>query len=65
MRADAVVEIGTLYGGSALWFRDRLRAMRTYGRIGESRVISIDADLTLVQTAMREADPDHDGIILL
>lgn len=65
MRADAVVEIGTRSGGSALWFRDRLRDMRTYGRIGESRVISIDVDLTLAQTAMREADPDHDGITLL
>lgn len=65
MRADAVVEIGTRYGGSALWFRDRLRDMRTYGRIGESRVISIDVDLTLAHTALREADPDHDAITLL
>jgi cephalosporin hydroxylase len=65
MRADTVVEIGTWNGGSALWFRDRLRDMRTYGRIRESRVISIDVDLTLAKTAMREVDPEHDGITLL
>ena len=27
-RVDVVIEIGTFVGGSALWFRDRLRAMR-------------------------------------
>ena len=33
MRANVVIEIGTRFGGSALWFRDRLRTMRAYGRI--------------------------------
>jgi cephalosporin hydroxylase len=65
MQADTVVEIGTWHGGSALWFRDRLRAMRTYGRIGESRVVSIDMDQTLAEAAIHEVDPDHEAITLL
>ena len=40
---DTVVELGTLWGGSALWFRDRLAAMHRYGRIArEPIVISVD-----------------------
>lgn len=39
---DAVIEIGTQFGASALWLRDRLRALRAYGRIAsEPRVISL------------------------
>src|SRR5581483_1475318 len=42
-RADVVVEIGTDYGGSALWFRDRLATMARYRRITRpGRVFSID-----------------------
>jgi cephalosporin hydroxylase len=40
---DTVIELGTQWGGSALWFRDRLAAMRGYGRIArEPTVISVD-----------------------
>ena len=40
---DTVIEIGTQWGGSALWFRDRLAALRAYGRIArEPTVISVD-----------------------
>lgn len=47
---DTVVELGTHWGGSALWFRDRLAAMRAYGRIArEPRVVSVD----LVQSEPR------------
>lgn len=40
---DTVVELGTQWGGSALWFRDRLAAIRAYGRIvREPTVVTVD-----------------------
>jgi cephalosporin hydroxylase len=43
--ADTVVEVGTYGGGSALWFRDRLRTLQAYGRIGrDPLVVSVDVD---------------------
>jgi len=40
---DTVIELGTQWGGSALWFRDRLATMRAYGRIArEPAVVSVD-----------------------
>ena len=48
---DTVIEVGTQWGGSALWFRDRLRTLRDYGRIGgDPLVISVD----VVQDAARD-----------
>jgi cephalosporin hydroxylase len=57
---DTVIEIGTQWGGSALWFRDRLRTLRDYGRIDrDPLVVTID----LVQDAARyelpQADPRY------
>jgi cephalosporin hydroxylase len=45
-RANVVIELGVQYGGSALWFRDRLRGLASYGR-GEPLVIAVDVDLSL------------------
>jgi cephalosporin hydroxylase len=43
--ADTVVEVGTYGGGSALWFRDRLRTLQAYGRIErDPLVVSVDVD---------------------
>jgi cephalosporin hydroxylase len=54
---DLVIEIGTQFGASALWFRDRLRALHAYGRIDrEPRVITLD----LNQAPAREALPAVD-----
>lgn len=54
---DTVIELGTQYGGSALWFRDRLAALESYGRIaGAPRVISVDLDLSLARDAMARLD---------
>jgi len=40
---DTIIELGTQWGGSALWFRDRLAAMHGYGRIARApTVISVD-----------------------
>jgi cephalosporin hydroxylase len=48
---DTVIEIGTQWGGSALWFRDRLRTLRDYGRIvRDPLVVTVD----LVQDAARD-----------
>jgi cephalosporin hydroxylase len=55
---DTVVELGTYLGASALWFRDRLRALRSYGRIQlEPRVISIDLDQGAARAGLAAADP--------
>jgi cephalosporin hydroxylase len=54
---DTVIEIGALDGGSALWFRDRLRTLQCYGRIDRYRVITIDMNAERVQTSLSAADP--------
>jgi cephalosporin hydroxylase len=42
-----VVEVGTNYGASALWFLDRMRTFQGHGRTtGELCVISVDIDHT-------------------
>ena len=61
---DTVIELGTQFGASALWFRDRLRTLQTYGRIGaEPRVISVDVRLGWAHE--RTAGLDMTGITLL
>ena len=45
-RPNVIIEIGTLQGGSALWFRDRLAVLAKYGFISKNfKVISIDKDI--------------------
>jgi cephalosporin hydroxylase len=66
MRADTVIEIGTFGGGSALWFRDRLRIQRGYGRTSAAPlVISIDLRIDEAARALRAADPAFDDEIAL
>jgi cephalosporin hydroxylase len=55
-RADTVIEIGTHFGGSALWFRDRLRTLAAYGRIADYHVITIDRD-DQARDHLERADP--------
>lgn len=58
MRADTVVEIGTQFGGSALWFRDRLATMARYGRIGsEGHVFAVDMSIDQARERLRATDP--------
>jgi cephalosporin hydroxylase len=45
-RVDVVVELGSGAGGSALWFRDRLRAYRAYGRTRDALAVSVDLDIS-------------------
>jgi cephalosporin hydroxylase len=57
-RANAVVEFGTGFGGSALWFRDRLATMARYGRIaGAGQVFSIDISIEKARERVDAADP--------
>ena len=56
--ADTVVEVGTYGGGSALWFRDRLRTLQTYGGSGrDPLVVSVDIDQGDAIDRLAAADP--------
>jgi len=56
-RANVVVEIGAQFGGSALWFRDRLATMARYGRITAGKVFSIDLNIEQARDRVVAADP--------
>jgi cephalosporin hydroxylase len=52
-----VIEIGGYGGGSALWFRDRLRTLESYGRVADPFVVSVDIDPSRTTEALESADP--------
>lgn len=56
-RVEVVVELGTFRGGSALWFRDRLRTLSAYGLIGAPRVITVDIEIGGALDSLGAADP--------
>jgi cephalosporin hydroxylase len=60
--ASVVIELGARFGGSALWFRDRLRTLQSYGLIEQPFVLSIDIDPDLARAGVLQADPSSDGI---
>lgn len=62
---SCVVELGTQEGGSALWFRDRLRLLQAYGRIRSLQVIGVDLDLALARENLASADPAYGETIRL
>jgi cephalosporin hydroxylase len=64
-KPNVVVEIGTLNGGSALWFRDRLRTLASYAEIGRPRVVSIDVDIGQAREDLRAVDPAYEDTIAL
>lgn len=64
-RADVVIEIGAQFGASALWFRDRLRALEHYGRIAAGRVISIDLTTEPARERIARVDPSYAETIML
>src|SRR5215217_8996152 len=59
------IEIGTLCGGSALWFRDRLRTLAGYVEIGRPLVISIDLDTGQACEDLVAVDPAYEETISL
>jgi cephalosporin hydroxylase len=64
---DTVIEIGTHAGGSALWFRDRLRLLAAYGRIDrEPLVVSVDVTQDQARAELERVDPNYaSGIALV
>jgi cephalosporin hydroxylase len=55
-RPSVVIEIGTHRGGSALWFRDRLRALLAYGLISDCLVITVDIEADRARPYLDSAD---------
>lgn len=54
-RADVVIELGAQYGGSALWFRDRLRAFGRY-RQTSAMVIAVDREIGPARENIQSVD---------
>ena len=64
-RPNVVIELGTQYGASALWFRDRLRTLAAYGLIPGPRVITIDVEAERARPFLDGADPRWEESISL
>jgi cephalosporin hydroxylase len=63
---DVVLEVGTGHGGSALWFRDRLRVFAAYRGSGTPLVVTIDRNLERARQALPRVDARyHDEIKLI
>ena len=52
-----VIEIGVHHGASALWFRDRLQTLESYGRVSAPSVIGVDVDVAAAERNLGQADP--------
>src|SRR5271165_2866924 len=64
-RPSVVIEIGAQFGGGALWFRDRLRALQQYGLSEPIHVFAIDIDIGPSTEALAAADPTYSDTITL
>lgn len=53
---DAVIELGVQFGGSTLWWRDRMAALRRYGHPGGA-VVAVELDPRAAIDALSDADP--------
>ncbi len=60
-----VIEIGVQFGGSALWFRDRLRTLARYGRVRDPHVIGVDVATARAEANLTAVDPDWKRSITL
>lgn len=65
MRPDVVIELGAQFGGSTLWFRDRLRTLARYRRIQEPRVIAVDIEIEGARERIMRVDDGYDEDITL
>lgn len=63
VRPELIVEIGTLEGGSALWFHDRLHLLKIKGLIEKFQVVSIDLDPRQPDDSFFERCPDAHGTL--
>lgn len=55
---QVVIEIGAYGGGSALWFRDRLHTLATYGRVTDPFVVSVELEPSPTIARLDAADQD-------
>ena len=63
---DTVIEIGTQFGASALWFRDRLRTLQSYGRLQRlPQVVTVDVDQSRALAALADIDPHFSNEIVV
>ncbi|HWT93707.1 MAG TPA: CmcI family methyltransferase [Solirubrobacteraceae bacterium] len=59
-KPDVIVELGSQFGASTLWFRDRLRTLSQYGLVGpDPQVICVDIDTSHTRANLAKVDPDH------
>lgn len=63
--ADVVIELGVQFGGSTLWFRDRLQALGRYRGSARKRVIGVDVELAAARDGLLATDPDYGADITL
>jgi cephalosporin hydroxylase len=65
-RVDTVIELGTQSGGSALWFRDRMRTFAGYGRIpGRPHVVTVELEPAHAWRLLAEVDASYADEITL
>lgn len=64
-KPEVLVELGSQYGASTLWFRDRLRTLAEYGLVPAPKVITVDIDLSHARVNIANVDPDHASSITL
>ncbi len=65
-RPTVVIELGVQFGGSSLWFRDRLRALAHYDpSAGAATVVAVDVDVQAARECLAVADPGYAGEIKL
>jgi cephalosporin hydroxylase len=55
---QVVIEVGSQFGGSTLWFRDRLDDLAAYGRIEDPRVIAVELNIELLRGSLERHHPD-------
>jgi cephalosporin hydroxylase len=64
-RADVVIELGVQFGGSSLWFRDRLHALGRYRPPSSKQVIAVDVVVTAARERLAAIDPTYASDITL
>lgn len=62
---DVVLELGAGHGGSALWFRDRLATLARYRDCAAPLVVSVDRDVEVARSLLRQRDPGFGDTIML
>lgn len=63
VRPELIVELGTLEGGSALWFHDRLHMLQVKGLIEKFMVVSVDLNSQAATPRFFERYPDAAGTL--